>query len=400
MHAHVHGHPDPVLEASEEPLDPANQSLADALRASFKVLKIIMVVVVLLFIFSGVVRVDNKEVVVQTRFGSPVGQPLEPGLHWAFPYPIDATVRVPTATRTMHVDAFWLQLSNAEKTKKLDELSSRSAGLDPAIDGALLTGDRAIMHLLLQVQYRVNDANAFVQNVKEPEDLLRTVVQNAAVAEAARTTADVVWKDPSTLAGYIQRRAQARLEQLNSGILLDTIAAEQSHYPLQVKDDFLAVQEAENRMSQEIQTANKEWEEKVKGAAGPAWSKLRKLIEDLDSADDAERQQIMKEIDRVLVEEAEGNASARIQRARATSDKIVAETIAQVRRFEALLQEYRLSPALVRQRMVQDVLAEIFSRAGVSRWILPEGNRNIWLNKDPMEIRQREIEGIMPQNRK
>jgi modulator of FtsH protease HflK len=391
---HDHGHADHAPAVTEEPLDPANQSLADALRASFRVLKIVMFVVAILFICSGMVRVDNKEVVVKTRFGKTVDQPLQPGLHWAWPYPIEATVRVPTASRKMYVDAFWLKLSDAEKSKNLDELSARSGGLDPGVDGALLTGDRAIMHLLLQVQYKVTDATAFVKNVRDTEQLLNTVIQECSVAETARSTVDIVWKDPASLAGLIQKRAQQKLNSLDSGITLDNVAAEKSHYPLQVKDDFLAVQDAENRMRSAIQEANKVWEEKVKGAAGPAWEPLRKLIGQLDTADAGQRDEILRQIDKTLTEQAQGEASARIQRARAESDKIVADTVAEVQRFRALLVEYHKHPDLVRERLTQDMMAEIFSKPGVSRWVLPKGNRNIWLNKDPLEIRQREIEDI------
>ncbi len=381
-----HGH-DHALEVIEEPLDPANQSLADALRASFRVLKWVMLFLLIAFVFSGMVRVDNKEVVVLSRFGRQHGAPLEPGLHFALPYPIDSTVRVPTSARTIEVDAFWLRLSDADKTKPLDSLSARGGGLDPAVDGALLTGDRAIMHLLLEATYRVTDANAFVRNVKETEPFLQTIIQQAAIAEAARTTADVVWKKPGLLAAAIGKRVQERLNALESGITIDNMAADASHYPLQVKDDFIRVSEAENGMLQAIQDANKKWEEKVKGVAGPAWEELMQLIGRLDGATDAEREKILQQINTALTTQATGEASSRIQKARAESDRIVADAVARSERFKALLEAYRKNPELVRQRLRQDVISQVFTPAGISRWVLPEGVRNIWLNKDPDEIR-------------
>ncbi|MFQ5491276.1 MAG: hypothetical protein ACE5GE_11185, partial [Phycisphaerae bacterium] len=55
--------PDPhshrALKVAEVPLDAANQSLADALRASFNVLKAIMVVLVAMFCFSGLTCVQE-----------------------------------------------------------------------------------------------------------------------------------------------------------------------------------------------------------------------------------------------------------------------------------------------------------------------------------------------------
>src|SRR5262249_54239227 len=51
--------------AMREAMDPANQSLADALRLSFRVLQGVMVVLVILFVFSGVQTVEQGQSGVQ-----------------------------------------------------------------------------------------------------------------------------------------------------------------------------------------------------------------------------------------------------------------------------------------------------------------------------------------------
>ena len=45
--------PDSSLPVIEEPLDPANQALADAMRLSFRILKVAMFFLVVLYFFSG-----------------------------------------------------------------------------------------------------------------------------------------------------------------------------------------------------------------------------------------------------------------------------------------------------------------------------------------------------------
>ena len=147
-HDDDHEHP---LTVIEEPLDPANQSLADALRLSFRVLKLVMFLLIIAFLLSGIFMVDQKEVVVVSRFGRPVGDPRKPGLNFAWPYPIDALIKVPTSLQTQRVDAFWLKLSEKDRTRNLSEVQARGRGLEPGVDGALITGDRALMHLLLNV---------------------------------------------------------------------------------------------------------------------------------------------------------------------------------------------------------------------------------------------------------
>ena len=390
---HVHDVP---LAVVEEPLDPANQSLADALRASFRVLKVVMLLLIVIFLFSGVFMVDQNEVVVLSRLGKPTGPPSEPGLHFAFPYPIDAKVRVPVAPRTIFADAFWLRLSEADKTRDLSQVGVPSGGLDPATNGALITGDHAIMHLLIKAQYRITGANDFVRNVSDETALLLSVLQNAAVAEAARTTADVVWKEPSKLTAAIRIRAQSELDSLQSGITFDGVAAEKSHYPLQTREEFLAVPEAENRMRKLIQEANTTWEEKLKGAAGPAWEPISREIEKLDQTnDESKRDEIFQNIENLLLsEQTTGEAGRKIKLAEGTRDKMVAEAHANADRFATFLEAYKKNPELVRQRLKHDMLNQIFSQTGISRWVLPSGEKFIILNKNPEEIRQQEVDRI------
>ena len=45
-----------------EALDPANQSLRDALRLSFRVLQLVMVVLVVVFLFSGLKTIEPGQI--------------------------------------------------------------------------------------------------------------------------------------------------------------------------------------------------------------------------------------------------------------------------------------------------------------------------------------------------
>ena len=73
-----------------------------------------------LFLFSGVFTVGTNEKAVVTRFGRQTGPPAEPGLHFAWPYPIDAITKVNMGQRTSEIDAFWLRLSDVDKTQGPD----------------------------------------------------------------------------------------------------------------------------------------------------------------------------------------------------------------------------------------------------------------------------------------
>ena len=113
----------PQGEAYVEELDPANQSLADSLRKSFRVLKLLMLVLLVLYFLSGAFSVKQGEVGLILRFGRIVGTGkgeqtkaavLTPDWYWSWPYPFERAVTVPTSERQLPV-SFMFQLSDKEK---------------------------------------------------------------------------------------------------------------------------------------------------------------------------------------------------------------------------------------------------------------------------------------------
>lgn len=399
-HNHQHDHPhdhdhsqEQALPIVEEPLDPANESLAEALRSSFRVLKVIMFFVVILYLFSGVFIVDQTEVAIVSRFGELTGPPREPGLNFAFPFPIDKIEKVDTSLKRMQISDFWLRLNQRERGMELSELSARGSGLDPEREGALLTGDKAIMHLLFNAQYNISDAVQYVRNVADEQELMHKVLNNAALAEAARTTADVVWKDPGALADRIQQRAQDTLEEVSSGITIKLVAAEHAFYPLQTKTEFLAVDNAANYKYDQLQEAMKFREETLNAAAGPTWDKLHEQIQKLDQPE-VDREAVIAEINRLLTEEASGRAGGIIELARSTANQIISQTRQETETFSQLLPEYRRNPQLLRARMRQGMLSELYAQPGLTKWLFPPGDKqiNLWSNTDPVIIKEAEKE--------
>ena len=97
-------------EAGE--LDTAGRSLSEALRISFVILKVIMIVLVLAFMASGFKTVGPDEKALVLRFGEIRGvggeKVLGPGLHWIEPYPIDEMVKIPVERKVnLAINSFW-----------------------------------------------------------------------------------------------------------------------------------------------------------------------------------------------------------------------------------------------------------------------------------------------------
>lgn len=148
-----------------EALDPANQSLAEALRKSFGVLKLLMLVLVVLYFLSGFFSVKPNEVGLKLRYGRIVGTGageqtsdaiLLPGWHWSWPYPVERWMTVSVNERQIPVE-FMFQLSEAEMTAGIT--GYRYDSLSPQRDDYLITGDVNILHASVLVKYKIKYAD-------------------------------------------------------------------------------------------------------------------------------------------------------------------------------------------------------------------------------------------------
>ena len=150
---------DPHAGPPAEELDPANQSLAEALRKSFWVLKALMMVLVILYVFSGAFTVESDEVGFKMRYGRVVGDGaaavLRPGFHWSLPYPFEQNMTVSTNERELPVEFIYL-LSETEIEKGILEIKLNNS-LNPEVDDFLITGDLNIIHGKLLIKYRITD---------------------------------------------------------------------------------------------------------------------------------------------------------------------------------------------------------------------------------------------------
>src|SRR6266436_8921924 len=129
----------PEQPKPETPDDAGSQALADALSSSFAIVRWVMAILVLLFLFSGCFTVGPQEKAVVLHFGKPSGKGdkalLGPGFHWALPAPIDEVVRIPVGqVQTVNSTIGWYAT-----TASGAELPP-SPGLNPDLDGYLLTG--------------------------------------------------------------------------------------------------------------------------------------------------------------------------------------------------------------------------------------------------------------------
>jgi len=181
--------------ALRDAMDPANQSLGDALRLSYRVLQLGIVALVATFLFSGFQTVREGSVGVKTLFGGIVGTPgdeaLPPGLHPFWPYPVGQIVTV-ELNRPVEVDrAFWPQYRRGATTlEEATDAADLGKHLQPGSDGSLLTADGDLAHLQLQAEYVVEDPVSLIRTLR-PEmvpEVVRRALERGAVVAAANFT--------------------------------------------------------------------------------------------------------------------------------------------------------------------------------------------------------------------
>lgn len=261
--------PTPVTSAD----DASSQALNEALGSSFLLVRVLVAVLLAAFVFSCVFTVEPNEVAVVLRFGKPRGTGAEailrPGLHWAFPYPIDEIVRVRTGeTKTVRATNAWY-LTSAEAELLGSEPDARPS-LTPGVDGYTLTSDGNILHVRASMKFRVSDPLAFAFQFSNVTNLLGNTLNNAIYRTSARFTADdALYKEPTAFREAIAAAVRLQIEQLQLGVTVDEIVVD-TRTPQYVKQAFDAVVAAEQDRSKRVNEAEGYFNERVRIAEGEA----------------------------------------------------------------------------------------------------------------------------------
>ncbi len=414
--------PDTVKPAVDE-FDTAGRSLSEALRMSFIILKVIMIVLVLAFLASGFKTVDSNEQALVLRFGKirGVGEKrlLGPGLHWILPYPIDEIVKIPIQTQVnLPIDSFWYYMTQQEILSGQMRPVRPGQPLKPLQDGYCLTrgesqneaiGDFAgsdynIFHSKWQLTYQIDDPeqffiNTYIGDVK-PGDiyfnvitesikpLLKDVFENAVVTALVNYTIDEAISSQDRIPKHVKRLVQEKLDKIESGIKVVSVQLTASECPRQVKNAFEASTRASQQSEKEITNARAYAANTLNEAAGPFAEELFAALHD-ESIDEQTREQLWSQL--------AGTAQDKIAEARIYRTKVVERARANADYLESILPEYRQRPKLVLQKIYLDAIENILSNAD-EKFIVQttKGSKGtqmrVLLNRDPTIKKKRSTE--------
>ena len=437
-HDHGHGHshddvfhPDLGGELDSDELDPANQSLAEALSISFNVLRLVMVALIVWWVaVSGATNVEEGYVGVRLWFGQIAGEPgkqvLEPGgPYLGPPDPLGRFIKAPTTTQTVMIDkAFWFNLPPdllAELT--LDQMVQYSdQQLAPGTDGSLVTGDRNIVHGQWAIEYKVEKARAvdFIRNIglsdlenerDEVGELVRNpmyradqFVRNAAeqviVREVARVTVDDFVLG-NINQGRIKVEIQRVLDENQTGITVTQVLVENFTAPLRTRAAFKEVSEAESEQAQKVEVAHTDASKLLNETAGSGYDPLLTAILEYEAVrrlhdkDSAEAVAADEKISALLAEDrVEGTVAMMISEAVAYRGRAKEEIRAEAETFETMLPRYLETPKIVMDRMWQNTFQAIMASSYVETFYMSsDPNQTLYLdiNRDPRILKQQEM---------
>ncbi len=397
-----------------ERMDSANQSLRDALRITFRLVQLAMIVLAVLFIFSGFRAIQEGERGIATFFGKPVQTSLEPGFHPAWPYPIGEVITIGTGTREVEINrAFFPWVKEGEEDRAESDLGN-SRKLDPGRDGSLITADQNIAHSQWTLNYRRHQPLQYASTI--PPEFEREIVQHvaqAAIVQAiAETTIDDLLKDSGQdgVASRAMSIAQAELDGMAAGIQIEQMVLFRKFPPTSLLDSFTRVQSAVSIASEARVNARTEADRMLNAVAGPAAPVLIELINEyerhteLGDADEAAA--TLARIDAVLLgepvevegetllAEVSGEVAQIISEAQQTELAISSGAEEDWFRFRALQDQYDTNAPLMLTQQWTLAMADFLDQEFVQTFMVPEGTRDmieLRLNPDPDIIKQLDI---------
>ncbi len=215
------------------------------LEGSARWIHVPILLLFLAYLASGITQVKSGEVAILLRFGKVVGENpalavRPPGLLFAWPRPIDEVVRVDVKkVHELFVEEFMPAGGPPVDPTLLP------ATLDPERDGYLLTGDDNIVHLVARVQYQIGDPVAYALAHLDPESALRSAMAAGFVRTTAEIAVDIIFtRERERLARMAGDRAQARLDELGTGLSIVRVELLDIGPPFQVGPEFRAYMES------------------------------------------------------------------------------------------------------------------------------------------------------------
>ncbi len=263
---------------------------------SGSIVSLMLLLVVFWVGWDSVHIIDEAEQGVVLRFGKYV-RTLEPGFNVTLPRPFELLSKV-----------------NINNVRVVEDR------------GHMLTEDENLVEFTYKVQYRINDAQFFLFNVRDPELTLRQAAESALRESVGTNSLDAILEGNARTQVRLetQRVLQETLDLYAAGLAVTEFNLVDVNVPMQVRESYSDV---------------------------------------IRAREDRER---FKEEARVhansVIPEARGAAARIEQEAAGYKAATVALAEGEASRFTSVLTEYRMAPQVTRKRLYLETMESVLSR--------------------------------------
>ena len=310
-------------------LPPDPDDIAPTAGASWTLKRVFLggllgVVLILLYLASGIFAVAPDEQAVVRRFGRLVAR-LGPGIHYRLPWPVD---RVDT-----------LKTTAVMKTGAGFALSEVEGEVITGIE--LLTGDTNIIGVGMVLQYVVQQPTDFLFEVEEPQTLIGSLAEAILTATVIGMSVDeVLTTGRLAIQEHVKSNTQTALDRYQSGVQVTSANIMTITLDRSVAQAF-----------QDVVNAQADRDKKINEA---------------------------KTYVNNLLPKARGEARTLVLAAQSYKEQTTAEAIGNSGRFLALLTEYEKAPDITRTRLYLEAMEKILPK--VKKYIVDSEDGNLPLN--------------------
>jgi membrane protease subunit HflK len=147
-----------------------NKFLPGGSKSGGKPIGLILIVLLFVWLASGLYRVLPDEQGVVLRFGKFI-KTTQPGLNYHIPFPVE-TVETPKVTKVNRMDIGF-------RSERDSGFSSGGGVADVPQESLMLTGDENIVNIDFSVFWVIKDAGKFLFEIQDPEGTVKAAAETA-----------------------------------------------------------------------------------------------------------------------------------------------------------------------------------------------------------------------------
>jgi membrane protease subunit HflK len=292
-----------------------NRFLPGGSSSGGKPVGLILIILVLVWVASGLYRVLPDEQGVVLRFGK-FTSTTQPGLNYHIPFPIES-VLTPKVTKVNRMDVGF-------RSERDSGFSSGGGVADVPEESLMLTGDENIVNIDFSVFWVIKDAGKFLFQIQDPQGTVKAAAETAMREVIAKSRIQqILTEGRAKIEIETQEIIQSILDEYESGIQITQVQTQKADPPDQVIDAFRDVQAARADM------------ERSKNEAEAY-------------AND-------------VIPRARGEAAKILQAAEAYKQKVVAAAEGEASRFVSIYTEYAKAKEVTQERMYLETMEKVLA---------------------------------------